>query len=216
MEQEIKTPKGGLLALMAVIVVIIITLLALFATGTISLNTKKVENDNKVSEPTNTIDNQVEENTKTEEVVESKTEENTNWVDYLLTRNISETKITRLRNIELGDSETYNNSVILTEEELKEILTELKNKKLTKVWSQGRGGPNRDHLVVSYESNDHPYEFEIINGSISVDKLDHELIGILDNNKYEEKNTEVKDLPGTFYFYSIGDYTETMFDKYCN
>ena len=44
-------------------------------------------------------------------------------------------------------------------DEVKSILSVLENNKLTKTWSQGRGGPDRDYLTISYEYNDQKYEF---------------------------------------------------------
>ena len=101
-------------------------------------------------------------------------------------------------------------------DEVKEILSNFKNSKLTKTWSQGRGGPDKDHLTIAYENNDQKYEFEIYYGTIAVDELDDEFKNILEQNKYDEKNTEYKNMEGSFYFYSIDNYNETIFDKYFN
>ena len=58
-----------------------------------------------------------------------------------------------------------------------------------------------------------PYVKNVTDKSITYTE---ELKNILEQNKYDEKNTEYKNMEGSFYFYSIDNYNETIFDKYFN
>ena len=136
------------------------------------------------------------------------------WVEYLLSRQILDSKISRVRSKVFGDEEDFTKIETITMAEVKEILSNLKNSKLTKVWSQGRGGPDKDRLEVFYEINGQKYTFKIYYGTITVDELDDEFKNILEQNKYDEKNAEYKDMEGSFYFYSIDNYDASIFDKY--
>ena len=194
----------GVIALLIVIIVILSVLCVLFATGTISFNSNDVDNNN------------VNENINNNNVENDDEENETNWVDYLLSRHILDAKLSRVRSKDLGDAEDFSKTETITMDEVKEILSNFKTSKLTKTWSQGSGGPDKDHLTIAYENNDQKYEFEIYYGTIAVDELDDEFKNILEQNKYDEKNTEYKDMEGSFYFYSIDNYNETIFDKYFN
>ena len=195
----------GVIALLIVIIVILSALCILLATETISFKSNDVDN------------NDINENINDNNNVENNDEENeTNWVDYLLSRHILDANVSRVRSKDLGDAEDVNKTETITMDEVKEILSNFKNSKLTKTWSQGRGGPDKDHLTIAYENNDKKYEFEIYYGTIAVDELDDEFKNILEQNKYDEKNTEYKNMEGSFYFYSIDNYNETIFDKYFN
>jgi len=204
----------GIIALLVVLVIILSVLCVLFATNTISFNSNSVNNNNQfnenITENNNTTEDTTNNNTSNDNQVSS------SWVNYLLSRHILEAKVTRVRSKKLGDSEDYNKTVTITMDDIKEILSKLENSRLSKTWSQGRGGLDKDHLTISYENNDQKYEFEIYYGTIAVDKLDDEFKSILENSKYEERNTEYKNTQGAFYFYGISDYTETIFDKYFN
>lgn len=149
----------------------------------------------------------------TDKVEENKEEK---WTDYLLSQHILEAKIKRVRSIDMGDSENLNKTMTISMDNLKEILSKLENNKLSKVWSSGMGGPDRDHLSVLYEKNDQKYEFEIYYGIISVSKLDSEFKEILDKGKFEEKYIEDSNNPGVFYVYEINNYSALIFDKYFN
>ena len=207
---ESKNNKGVII-LLTVIIVILAVLCVLFATDTISFNSNTVNNNTQSNSNINEAKN-TNENSSNSQNSENQT--GSSWVNYLLSRHILDAKITRVRSKDLGDSEEINKTITLTMDDVKEILSKLENNKLSKTWSEGRGGPERDHLIISYENNDKKYEFEIYYGDISVNKLDDEFKSILEVNKYEEKNTEYKNIQGAYYFYDIENYTETIFDKY--
>lgn len=195
----------GVIALLIVIIVILSVLCILFATGTISFNSNKA-NDNDINENINN-DNNVENNDE---------EKESNWVDYLLSRHILDAKITRVRNVGMGDSESLNETVTITMDDLKNILSSLKDNEIRKIPNEGKGGADRDSLVVAYENNDEKYEFKLWNGVILAGKLDSEFIKILNNSKSNELEPEYENKEASFYFYSIGNYNETIFDKYFN
>lgn len=199
--------KNIIIALLTVIVIILVALVVLFATDTISFNSKVNDNNNELSNEN--IDNNDSSN---DNVTEDN--EETSWVSHLLSLHLLDAKVSRVRSKDLGDAEDLNKTVTISKEELKTLLSKLENNKLFKTYSQGRGGPDRDHLVVSYEYNDEKYEFEIFYGSISVDKLDDNFKNILNNNMYEERNNEYKNTEGSFYFYAIDGYSEAIFDEY--
>ena len=160
------------------------------------------------------IESEISNNEK-EEVTNNEIAEE-DWIAYLLEQNIEEIKITRERSIDLGDSVDLDKSTIITKNELKELLDNLKNNKLFKTWSEGMGGPIRDRLSVMYKKNNQTYEFQIYYGSLIVDKLDDEFKLELEKNKCEEKNTEYSNIDGAFYVYEIDNYDESIFDKYFN
>ena len=193
MEQE--KSKDGLIIFLVVVIIVLVLLCTMFAMGTISFN-KGDSNKNTVE--TTTDSNQ----------------EDTTWTNYLLSRHILEAKLSRKRSTSLGDSEDIDKTVTLSMDQVKEVLSNLEGYKLSKNWSEGRGGPDRDHLIISYEVDEQRYDFEIYYGTISVEKLDDGLKNILETSKVNEKNIEYRDKDGAFYFYSLDDFTETVFDKY--
>jgi len=140
--------------------------------------------------------------------------EKTSWADYLLSCNIVKATIERDRSKDLGDLEDFNNTINITLDNVNEIFSIFKNSKLSKIWSLGRGGQTRDHLVIVYKIDNVEYDFKIYNGNIVVDGLDSEFKNILDKNKYDEKDNEYKNMEGSFYYYNINDYNEVIFDKY--
>ena len=58
------------------------------------------------------------------------------------------------------------------------------------------------------------YTFEVFAGSIVLDSADEEIKNIFNNSNYEERNTEYKNQAGAFYYYSIEEYNESIFDEY--
>ena len=208
-----KKNNSLVIILMGVIIVILAVLCVLFATDTISFKSDSVNNNNQSNG--DYIENSNNENNDSE-VSSTDIQTNSSWTSALLSRHILEAKVTRLRSKDLGDSVDYNKTITISMDEVKSILSVLENNKLTKTWSQGRGGPDRDYLTISYEYNDQKYEFDIHNGTIGIGKLDDELKDIFEKNKYDEKNTEYKDSQGSFYYYNINNYSESIFDKYFN
>ncbi len=190
---KIDNSKSIIIVLLTVIVIILVAIVVLFATNMISFNSK-VNDDKKLSN-----ENVNNDNSSNDNVTEDNEEKS--WISHLLSLHLLDAKILRIRSKDLGDNEELNETVTISEEELK-------------TYSQGRGGPDKDHLVVSYEYNDEKYEFEIFYGSISVDKLDDNFKTVLNNNMYGERNTEYKNIEGSFYFYTIDGYSETIFDEF--
>ncbi|MGM9876113.1 MAG: hypothetical protein ACI310_02670 [Bacilli bacterium] len=187
--------------LIGVLIVIIITLLGIITlvlTGTI-----KLKNENNIENEDNNI---IENNSETNNEI--------SWTDYLLTQHILDAKMTRIRSKDLGDTEDINKTITIDPNDLKIILSKMKDNKLIKTYSLGVGGPERDFLQISYEKNDNKYEFQMINGRIILDKADRELVDFFDNKNYEEKNIEYKDKDGSFYYYNINGYDENIFNEY--
>ena len=116
--------------------------------------------------------------------------------------------------LQLGDSQDMDKEVTLSKEELKQILDKISTNKLVKTYSLGRGGQDRDHLTISYQVNNQNYTFEVFAGSIVLDSADEEIKNIFNNSNYEERNTEYKNQAGAFYYYSIEEYNESIFDEY--
>lgn len=187
--------KNVIIIMLTIIIILLLIILTLVLTGKVNVNNKNDKLDNK---------NDVIENNNTE----------VNWTDKLLSYNISEIKLSRKRNTQLGDSQDIDKEVTLSKEELKQILDKISTNKLVKTYSLGRGGQDRDHLTVSYQINNQKYTFEVFAGSIVLDSADEEIKNIFNNNNYEEKNIEYKNQAGSFYYYSIEEYNENIFNEY--
>ena len=209
---EKKNNSGMLVGILIGIIIMLVVVVGLFATGTIGFKSNSTADNGQIDNNNQTTSTE----TNKSETSNNNSNEKSSWVDYLLSRHLLDAKITRVRSKDLGDSVDLNKTVTIEMNDVKELLTNLKSNKLIKTWSQGRGGPDKDHLVIAYENNNERYDFEIYYGSIVIDKLDEEFKKIFNNNKYEEKNTEYKKTQGSFYFYSIDGYSDTIFDKYFN
>ena len=51
-------------------------------------------------------------------------------------------------------------------------------------------------------------------GRVPLLSADEEIKNIFNNSNYEERNTEYKNQAGAFYYYSIEEYNESIFDEY--
>lgn len=191
--------KNIIIIFLTVIIIILLIIIALFLTGKINVNNKNDNLDNK-----NEV---IENNNSNNDVKET-------WIDKLLSYNISNVKLSRTRRKDLGDAQDIDKEVSLSKEQLKQILDKVNTNKLVKTYSLGRGGPQRDQLTVSYQINNQKYTFEVFAGSIVLDSADEELKNIFNNSNYEERNTEYKNQAGAFYYYSIEEYNESIFDEY--
>ena len=191
--------KNIIIIFLTVIIIILLIIIALFLTGKINVNNKNDNLDNK-----NEV---IENNNSNNDVKET-------WIDKLLSYNISNVKLSRTRRKDLGDAQDIDKEVSLSKEQLKQILDKISTNKLVKTYSIGRGGQDRDHLTVSYQINNQKYTFEVFAGSIVLDSADEEIKNIFNNSNYEERNTEYKNQAGAFYYYSIEEYNESIFDEY--
>ena len=200
-----------IIILVAIIIVILSVLCILFATNTISFNSKVNSNIKTKSDTSSNKTNQTE---TTNTTVSSENEKT--WEDYLVSCHILNAKISRSRSKDLGDNIDVDKTISLTINDVNNIMKNLKNYNLTKSWSLGMGGYSRDKLVIDYEKNDSNYTFELINGIINVDKLDDTFKEILDSDKTNEINTEYKDTENSFYYYNLDNYSDTLFDSYFN
>ena len=187
--------KNVIIIMLTIIIILLLIILTLVLTGKVNVNNKNDKLDNK---------NDVIENNNTE----------VNWTDKLLSYNISEIKLSRKRNTQLGDTQDIDKEVTLSKEELKQILDKISTNKLVKTYSIGRGGQDRDHLTVSYQVNNQNYTFQIYYSSIVLEFANEELKNMFNNNNYEEKNTEYKNQEGSFYYYTIEGNIESIFDEY--
>lgn len=200
-----------IIILVAIIIVILSVLCILFATNTISFNSKVNSNIKTKGDTSSNKTNQTE---TTNTTVSSENEKT--WEDYLVSCHILNAKISRSRSKDLGDNIDVDKTISLTINDVNNIMKNLKNYNLTKSWSLGMGGYSRDKLVIDYEKNDSNYTFELINGIINVDKLDDTFKEILDSDKTNEINTEYKDTETSFYYYNLDNYSDTLFDSYFN
>ena len=193
-----------IIILVAIIIVILSVLCILFATNTISFNSKVNSNIKTKSDTSSNKTNQTE---TTNTTVSSENEKT--WEDYLVSCHILNAKISRSRSKDLGDNIDVDKTISLT-------INDVKNYNVIKSWSLGMGGYSRDKLVIDYEKNDSNYTFELINGIINVDKLDDTFKEILDSDKTNEINTEYKDTETSFYYYNLDNYSDILFDSYFN
>lgn len=192
--KEDKKEKTIIIILITIIVVLS-GVIILLLTGIIKLNNEnnKLDSENNITENDNAKDN---------------------WINKLLSYNISEIKLHRMRSKDLGDSQDIDKEVSLSKEQLKQILDKVNTNKLVKTYSLGRGGPQRDQLTVSYQVNNQNYTFQIYYSSIVLDSANEELKNIFNDNNYEEKNTEYKNQEGSFYYYTVEGNVEKIFDEY--
>ena len=214
MKEENKLDKKTnivIIILVAIIIVILSVLCILFATNTISFNSKVNSNIKTKSDTSSNKTNQTE---TTNTTVSSENEKT--WEDYLVSCHILNAKISRSRSKDLGDNIDVDKTISLTINDVNNIMKNLKNYNLIKSWSLGMGGYSRDKLVIDYEKNDSNYTFELINGIINVDKLDDTFKEILDSDKTNEINTEYKDTETSFYYYNLDNYSDILFDSYFN
>lgn len=200
-----------IIILVAIIIVILSVLCILFATNTISFNSKVNSNIKTKSDTSSNKTNQTE---TTNTTVSSENEKT--WEDYLVSCHILNAKISRSRSKDLGDNIDVDKTISLTINDVNNIMKNLKNYNLIKSWSLGMGGYSRDKLVIDYEKNDSNYTFELINGIINVDKLDDTFKEILDSDKTNKINTEYKDTETSFYYYNLDNYSDILFDSYFN
>jgi len=140
--------------------------------------------------------------------------DNTDWINYILSMNITDIKITRIRSTELGDEKNLNKTVTIDVDELTKILTTLEHNEIVKHYTLGFGGTDKDHLTVKYELEGQSYKFEIYYNSIVPKNIDDGLLAILENNNYKEISVENKDIDGSFYFYNLIGFSETIYDEY--
>lgn len=187
-----KKNNNLIIIILSIIIIILIVLCILFATNKIDFNKEKTS---KQSNQT-TQEKQVK----------------TTWADYLLSQKIISAKVKRIK---LGENAEiiYDKEISLNKENIKEILTGLENKKITKVWVHGSGGFDFNSLYINYEKNNQEYQFSFRNGEIFVDKLDNDFINLIDNGNYDE-DVLYKNYEGSFYLYRINDNYEEIFNKY--
>lgn len=200
-----KNKKNITIIIMSIIIITLTSLIILLIYNK-NINHNLQENKNNIEENTNKTNN------TTTETPDEKP--NANWIDELLSYHILDAKISRLRTKDLGDSEEIDKTITINLDDVKKILSQFKNNNLLKTYSIGRGGPQKDALTINYEYNEKKYKFEIINGTFNIDTLNEELINMLNNNNYEEKNTEYKNQEESFYFYDIIEYSDQIFDEY--
>lgn len=203
-----KSQKGKniVIWILSIVIIILLVILVLTLTGTIKLKNKDNINNND-----NTINDKVNDNNNVpnEPTIEK------DWTEYILSCHILEAKIKRIRYKEFGTDEDQNETRTIELEQLKELLSELKNKKLIKMYSLGMGGSaDGDYLEISYEKNDNAYTFYIRKNMITIDEKDKDIVKFFESMNCEVEHAEYKDEEGSFYVYKIKDYDESIYDKY--
>ena len=201
---EKQNNNKGVIALLIVIIVILATLCVLFATGTISFNTNKANNED-TNENANDIDNNNLQETNY-----------AIWMDYILKQNITNINIDRTRYADNPDDE-YHAKINLTTEQLKGLFTKLMNYKLVKYYLQGSGFTYGDIITISYSVNNTDYSVKIANGQLWADDVsikDTNLLNALENSEHTVENEDVKNMEGAFYNYRFQGYDESILDEY--
>lgn len=201
----------GVIALLVVIIVILSVLCVLFATGIITFNSNKV-NDNDINENVN------EGNGTTEDNSDDDSQENNYavWMNYILEQNITNVNINRSRYADNPDDE-YHAKINLTTEQLKGLFSKLKNYTLVKYYLQGSGFTYGDIITISYSVNNTNYSVKIANGQLWADDVsikDSGLLNALENSDHTVENEEFKNMEGAFYNYRFQGYEDTILDEY--
>ena len=190
--------------LICIIVVIFAVLATLFATGTISFN-KNTNNESgeKDNKPSDTKDNDY-------------TGDYDKWMNYLLTKNDLKVTVNRVRYADDYVTETYNKTVELSKDQVKDLFTKLMNLKLVNRCTSGRGtaDPNEDSIVYSYSENGVNYEFSM-SGFDSLwtfydnDKVDNTFLDAIEKSKDASEGTELDDC-----VYEFDGFKNTLLDEY--
>jgi len=191
--------------LICIIVVIFAVLVTLFATGTISFNKdnntgNNSENDNK---PSDTKENDY-------------TGDYDQWMNYLLTKNDLKVTVSRVRYADDYVTETYNKTVTLSNDQVKDLFTKLMNLKLVNRCTSGRGtaNPNEDNIVYSYSENGVNYEvsmsgFDSLWTFYDNDKVDNTFLDAIEKSKDASEGTELDDC-----VYEFDGFKNTLLDEY--
>jgi hypothetical protein len=181
---ENKINNKGVIALLIVIIIILSALCVLFATGTISFKSDKV-NDNEVNENVNDTNNEENEN-----VNDTNNEENNSkeWVNYLKSKNV--VVKTSVWNSEKDECEF--NSVSISSEDINKIIDKLSTNKITKYY-YGNVPPTgticSDRFTLEYENNKISLDadgYVWVNDDILFNKIDLDV----DNTTYADNYTE--------------------------
>ncbi len=200
--------KNIIISILVVVIIIILTIMILMLTGVIDLNSK---------------DNEISNNNKSEEIIDKKDNSSTSeklieekdWTEYLLSMHILEAKVKRIRYKEFGAERDQNETKVIDLTQLKELLSKLKDSELKMVYSLGMGGSSDgDYLEVAYEKDDNKYKFNIRKGSIFLDENDKDIVAFFNDKNYDVEHSEYKDEDGSFYFYRIENYNESIYDNY--
>lgn len=131
MKEENKLDKKTnivIIILVAIIIVILSVLCILFATNTISFNSKVNSNIKTKSDTSSNKTNQTE---TTNTTVSSENEKT--WEDYLVSCHILNAKISRSRSKDLGDNIDVDKTISLTINDVNNIMKNLKNYNLLRV-----------------------------------------------------------------------------------
>ena len=196
---ENQNNNKGVIALLVVIIVILAVLCILFATGTITLKSNSVDNNNPTS------NNTVNDNSNSTETTTNNSN-NINWTQYILSQHILE-----------ANASTVEKTSTVTLDDLKEVLPKFENTKVIKTWYDSRGSMvDGVSLHISYENNDNKYIINIDANNnyceIYGSSLNEELSNILESSITSEKNTEMKSTGK--YFYELDGCDSSVLDKY--
>lgn len=190
--------------LICIIVVIFAVLATLFATGTISFN-KNTNNESgeKDNKPSDTKENDY-------------TGDYDKWMNYLLTKNDLKVTVSRVRYADDYVTETYNKTVTLSKDQVKDLFTKLMNLKLVNRCTSGRGtaDPNEDSIVYSYSENGVNYEvsmsgFDSLWTFYDKDKVDSTFLDAIEKSKDASEGTELDDC-----VYEFDGFKNTLLDEY--
>lgn len=197
----------GVFALLIVIIVILATLCVLFATGTISFNSNK-KNDNEIN---NNVNDKVDDSILQENNYAA-------WMNYILEQEIS--KISIERHIFTGMGDSYEKSVKnIDVEQLKSIFNKFMDYSLKKTYYVAGGYPEGDILNISYVVNGTTYDLQIANGLIwdAENIADINLVSKFENSEHTSVNEELKNNQNDYiihYNYKLDGFTNSVFDEY--
>lgn len=143
--------------------------------------------------------------------VEETTVEYAPWMNYLLEQNITGITIERL------PLEGEKKTVILVNDNLRDVFTKLADYSLIKRYYEGAGVADGDTLMITYTKEEGNYEVKITNGILWADTSnlkDEELRNILEQGEHTTENEELKDKEGAFYSYVFNGYDTSILDEY--
>lgn len=200
-----KKKYNFIIILLVIIIIILSVLCVLFATNTINFN---YDNGNN---------NQLDASEKNKDK-----EENGDWVSYLLAaKNVRATLTRYYKDGFDGNSESLEETKVLSSEELKEYLNSLNKCSCHNIINAtGFGGPTQYYVNISYVVNDINYTFKLSWGSefildnvLDNEVIDNYLVELL-TESYPEEKLKYYDGEGHHTFSFDSDCSKGIIEKY--
>ena len=204
---EKKSNSGLLVGILIGIIIMLVIFIGLFATGTVSFKSTTTTDNKQTSENEQNSENN-------DDTANNDSKADNDWVEYILSQHIVDAKVFNLEK-----------TSVVTWDDLKELLPQMKKMKIIKTYYNSRGSMiDGVNLNISYDTSevadDYQYKINISANNnyceiYDVSGLDDKLLNILDNVKVREKNIELnKEDAETRYYFELEGCNSSIFDNY--